>query len=139
MFLATLLGMFVIGMYAIVMTALFVSTRGKTNAMLQELDRTTTKGVVEYVRELNDKLSAVQRQLTITKKESEAAVRLRKEHADLSKQNRDLQQQFNAHTADSQTKQTKATRKETAYRQQVEWLQATTRRESKRAVLERYG
>ena len=126
--------------YALVMTILFLSYRGKTNTMLKELDQPSVQAVMDHAADLKHKLASTERQLNRAKQEtsrseSQKIATLQKENRVLQQETQDLKQKYESREA---TKvQTKLRERDLAFSEQVEWLQAVTRRESKRAVLER--
>jgi small-conductance mechanosensitive channel len=126
------------------MTMLFVSSRGKTNSMLKQLDKTSIAAVVDYAQDLENRLSSTQRQLTKSQQESTSSSRQDAQKiATLQKENRLLQQQADdlkkKHEGPQKVKEEtqRLQDREMAFSEQVAWLQASARRESKRAVLER--
>jgi hypothetical protein len=134
-------GMVLLTILAIIMTILFVSSRGKTNAILKQLDKTSLSSVVEYTQSLESRLTNTQRQLTRAKQETsrqdtQKISTLQKENRLFQQQLDDLKKKYESPDSQRQTQRLKD--RELAFSEQVQWLQASARRESKRAILERY-
>ncbi|KAG7342620.1 hypothetical protein IV203_020564 [Nitzschia inconspicua] len=137
-----MLGLVVLTVYGIVTTILFVSARGKTNRLLKQLDKTSVTAVIDYTHDLENRLTSTQRDLNRAKQEanrqdSQKIVTLQKENRLLQKQADDMRKKHESPEKQRQSQRWKE--RELAFSEQVEWLQAAARRESKRTVLERFG
>jgi len=139
--LGIIVGGIVLFVYAVLMTTMYFSTNARTNSLLTRLDQPDTLSVIQKVEGLERKLQSSE----TTRKNAETAARnkVAKEINRLERENRmaveEHSEMSRVHLPKAKTQLENHSRRETAFKNQVGWLMDTTRRESKRMVLERFG
>jgi hypothetical protein len=144
--------------YCVTMTALWFAARGRANHILKELNRSSLSDVVDHVRNLTKDSQTKETRMKRAEREAKQVPSLERTNKYLLKERDEWKAKFDAereknrdpipHQVRHQQEQERKlkdidhqrlTRREGAFLHQIEWLIASTRRESKRSVLERYA
>jgi len=136
-----MIGCILLFVYSIIITAMYFSNNGATTTLLKQLDLSDTQMVVTKVEELQRKLQASEsnRQRIERNTQSKSSSRINQ----LERENRLLEEERNklkdVHVPEANEKLKTFGNREDAFADQIGWLMDSTRRESKRMVLERFG
>lgn len=137
----TILGGIALVCYALLMTTLYWSKSSATSSMLSRLEQPDTLSVVAKVEDLERRLMTSEN----TRQRTEQSFKSRYDNQvnTLERSNRLLQEQVNQHTTvhlpEAKGKIENFTKREKAWKNQVDWLVSSSARESKRNILERFG
>jgi hypothetical protein len=164
----TILGIVVVILglvYSMAVTTFWLSSRGQTQLLYKEVGKATSvKDVITHIKSLQSNLKLKEQQLSrsdktaqtkvtqqvntlerenrllikerdVWKKKHEESVSTKVQDTMVDRKKSELLEEKLVH---HETQHHKFTRREAAFLDQVQWLMATTRRESKRSVLEKY-
>jgi len=127
--------------YAVLMTTLYWSKSSATSSMLSRLDQPDTLSVIQKIEDLERRLKTSES--TRQRAEHNARSKFSNELNTLERSNRLLKDQVDQHTTvhlpEAKAKVDNFTKREKAWKSQVDWLISSSMREAKRNILERFG
>eukprot|EP00934_Nitzschia_sp_Nitz4_P007473 Nitzschia sp. Nitz4//scaffold325_size20118//9160//10704//NITZ4_008702-RA/size20118-snap-gene-0.33-mRNA-1//-1//CDS//3329547899//7463//frame0 len=131
-----------LGLFALVMLLLWNSARSRYNSILEELNVPTSKAALDLYQSLQTDLEVARSSKNRINRDTDR--KYVKQQKELEAENRKLQKERDALTSkyespERREQDARLLAREEAFQAQVERLQTATRRESKRAVLERFG